>query len=285
MRLTARGGCLTLPYLGLGASGAKGDEGGVKPLSRGRFEVRLAQTGQEVAAAQHLRHLAFWESRGRACADGRDADAFDASARHMLVRDGTTGDLVACCRVSVFDGATVSESYSAQFYDLSRLSCFPGPMLELGRFCLHPDRHDPDILRLAWAALACLVDEAGVGLLFGCSSFPGADPARHAVALATLAARTAPAIWRPEPLAPHRVALCDVAARDPASPERPQRPETMAHMPALLRTYLSMGGWVSDHAVIDRQMDTLHVLTGVEIASIPLARARALRAIATEGMG
>ena len=52
-------------------------------------------------------------------------------------------------------------------------------------------------------------------------------------------------------------------------------------MPPLLRTYLGMGGWVSDHAVIDRAMQTLHVFTGVEIAAIPPARVRALRAVAS----
>ena len=41
-----------------------------------------------------------------------------------------------------------------------------------------------------------------------------------------------------------------------------------------------MGGWVSDHAVIDARLNTLHVFTGLEIAAIPPARARALRAIA-----
>jgi hypothetical protein len=41
-----------------------------------------------------------------------------------------------------------------------------------------------------------------------------------------------------------------------------------------------MGRWVSDHAVIDHDLGTLHVFTGVEIAAIPPARARALRAIA-----
>ena len=54
----------------------------------------------------------------------------------------------------------------------------------------------------------------------------------------------------------------------------------MSLMPPLLRTYLGMGGWVSDHAVIDRAMNTLHVFTGVEVAAIPPARAKALRAIA-----
>ena len=44
---------------------------------------------------------------------------------------------------------------------------------------------------------------------------------------------------------------------------------------------LAMGGWVSDHAVIDRQMNTLHVFTGLEISAIPAARKRLLRAVAS----
>jgi len=54
----------------------------------------------------------------------------------------------------------------------------------------------------------------------------------------------------------------------------------MANMPPLLRTYLMMGGWVSDHAVIDADLGTLHVFTGLEIAAIPPARKRLLRAVA-----
>ena len=56
-------------------------------------------------------------------------------------------------------------------------------------------------------------------------------------------------------------------------------------LPPLLRTYLAMGGWVSDHAVVDRDMGTLHVFTGLEISAIPAARARALRQIAGQGAG
>jgi len=41
-----------------------------------------------------------------------------------------------------------------------------------------------------------------------------------------------------------------------------------------------MGGWVSDHAVVDHEMHTLHVFTGLEIAAIPIVRAKALRDIA-----
>ena len=51
----------------------------------------------------------------------------------------------------------------------------------------------------------------------------------------------------------------------------------MATLPPLLRSYLMLGGWVSDHAVIDQDLNTLHVFTGLEIAAVPPARARLLR--------
>ena len=54
----------------------------------------------------------------------------------------------------------------------------------------------------------------------------------------------------------------------------------MLGMPPLLRSYLVMGGWVSDHAVVDNDLNTLHVFTGLEISAIPPGRARLLRAAA-----
>ena len=53
----------------------------------------------------------------------------------------------------------------------------------------------------------------------------------------------------------------------------------MRAMPPLLKIYLIMGGWVSDHAVVDSHMNTLHVFTGVEIGMIPPERKRLLRAL------
>ncbi len=64
-------------------------------------------------------------------------------------------------------------------------------------------------------------------------------------------------------------------ARFTPDPRRAQ-----AGLPPLLRTYLLMGGWVSDHAVVDDQLGTLHVFTGLEIAAIPPARQRLLRQVA-----
>ncbi len=245
----------------------------MQPIVKGRYVARLATTPADVARAQSLRHLTFRTRRGRG--DMPEADAFDDICQHMLIEDQATGDLVCCFRLLLMPAADVTRSYAAQFYDLRRLQDFPGPLLELGRFCLHPDHPDPDILRLAWGGMTRIVDATGVGLLFGCSSFDGADAARHAQALALLGqSHLAPDRWKPG------VKATQTCALPTGGPGQADAKAAIQAMPPLLRTYLLMGGWVSDHAVLDHDLDTLHVFTGVQIAAIPPARARALRAIA-----
>ena len=82
----------------------------------------------------------------------------------------------------------------------------------------------------------------------------------------------APRRWLPRVKAPQVFRFARALARRRADPRA-----GFAAMPPLLRSYLVMGGWVSDHAVVDRQLDTLHVFTGLEIGAIPAARQRLLR--------
>ena len=249
-------------------------------LRTGRYAARFARSVQDVANAQSLRHLCFVANRGLGAASplSRDADPFDDRCRHVLVEDTRSGALVCCFRLlPLKDGADIATCYSAQYYDLARLAAFDGPMVEMGRFCLHPDWSDPDILRVAWGAMTQFVDDTGVEMLFGCSSFDGADAARHHHALALLKdAHLAPKRWLPRVKAP-RVFRFARALRL----FRPDAKRALTGMPPLLRTYLMMGGWVSDHAVVDADLNTLHVFTGLEIRAIPPARARLLRSLAT----
>ncbi|WP_224823637.1 GNAT family N-acetyltransferase [Cognatishimia sp. MH4019] len=238
-------------------------------LGRGAYKARFTSEAVDVAACQALRHLAFHGS------EGRDADPFDATCTHVMVERGET--LVACYRLLRLEsGREIARSYAAQFYDLGALEAFDGPLVEMGRFCVHPDHPDPDIIRVAWAALTRYVDADGIKMLFGCASFEGTQAADYTDAFAILKARhLAPKRWLPRVKAPN-VFRYAKQLRGEANVK-----SGMLRMPPLLRTYLTMGGWVSDHAVVDTQMNTLHVFTGVEIAAIPPARARLLRAVAT----
>ncbi|MFD1511291.1 GNAT family N-acetyltransferase [Lacimonas salitolerans] len=239
-------------------------------MKRGRYHARLAETADDLTKAQRLRHLCFHGD------DGQDADRFDDICAHILVEEGKTGRLVCCFRfLPLTDGAEIDRCYSAQYYNLSSLRDFAGPMVELGRFCIHPDLKDPDILRVAWGAMTAYVDQHGVELLFGCSSFKGTEAGDYLDAFTVLRDRhLAPKRWLPRVKAPRVFRFGQLLRR------KPDAKLAMLRMPPLLRTYLLMGGWVSDHAVVDVQMNTLHVFTGLEIKAIPPARKRLLRAVA-----
>lgn len=238
-------------------------------LSKGRYRARLAADAADLRAAQTLRGLCFGT-------EGPDSDSYDDICRHVLVEDQQSGALLCCFRMILLSGGSeIDQSYSAQYYDLERLRAFEGAMAEVGRFCIGPTAKDADILRLAWGAITALVEAGDVRLLFGCSSFAGTQVAPYLDSLALLRQRhLAPEQWRPAAKAAEVLRFSDL----PDHP--PDQKDALRQMPPLLRTYLLMGGWVSDHAVVDRDLNTLHVFTGVAIDAIPEARKRLLRAVA-----
>lgn len=240
----------------------------------GRFRLALAVKDAELHAAQRLRQQSFLPHLSGDDLALVDADAFDARFDHLLIRDSDSQDLVATCRLTLYSPEELATSYSAQFYDLSLLSMFAGPFLEIGRFCVDQKAKDPDVLRLMWAGITALVLRERVSFLFGCSSFSGTELTRHRDGLALLARRH---------LAPEHLHIGLRAPETiPLSSSMGDYAKGVPQLPALLRSYLSLGGWVSDHAVIDRDLQTVHVFTGVEVARVPPRRAESLRAIAKD---
>ncbi|MEM6941065.1 MAG: GNAT family N-acyltransferase [Pseudomonadota bacterium] len=237
-------------------------------LSKGRYRARAAVSEQDIRAAQALRARAF------NLATAHDADPYDAISTHILVEDLSDSQLVCCFRLLALSGAGLSQSYAAQFYELSGLAGYQGRMMEMGRFCVDPERRDPDIIRLAWAAMTEHVDARDIQFLFGCSSFAGTRADAYLDAFAVLRARyLAPKRWLPRVKAP------DVFRFAAKLRRTPDLKKAMLRMPPLLKSYLLMGGWVSDHAVVDHHMNTMHVFTGLEIGAIPERRKRLLRAM------
>lgn len=247
-------------------------------LEKGRYQARLARTDDDLSVAQRLRALSFLAPQDSTLV--QDCDGFDPLFTHVLVEDRNSGQLVCCFRLmSLPSGSQIERSYSAQFYELSGLQAFGGPIVEMGRFCIHPDVTDPDILRVAWGAMTRYVDEHKVELLFGCSSFKGTDAEAYLDVFAMLKDRhLAPRQWLPRVKAPSVFHFAQKLRW-----RTPDVKTALRAMPPLLRTYMMMGGWVSDHAVVDRHLNTLHVFTGLEIKAIPPARKRLLRAVAQKG--
>jgi putative hemolysin len=230
--------------------------------------ARLANGKADMTRVMAFRRAAFPRSRGS------EEDAQDALSAHVIV-EGPSG-LQAYFRLMLFGwGAGLSQGYAARFYDVAPLSGYARPIAEVGRFCVASGGVHPDVLRLAWGAMTRVVDEGRAGLLVGCTSFRGADWTRHRAGLALLAeAHLGPVDHRPGRKAAEVVDFPALAG--PVTDRR----AALASLPPLLRTYLGMGGWVSDHAVVDRELDTLHVFTCVEVDRVPRARAASLRLVA-----
>ncbi len=239
----------------------------MEPIRKGKLIARLVQDRAGMDRVLAFRRAAFPRRAGQ------EEDAQDALSAHVAV-EGPEG-LLACFRVMLFGwGAGLAQGYAARFYDVGPLSGYARPIAEIGRFCAAPGGVHPDVLRLAWGAMTRIVDEGQAGLLVGCTSFRGAGWEAHRAGLALLAAE----FVGPEEHRPGRKAA-EVVGLDLAGPVG-DRGAALAALPPLLRTYLGMGGWVSDHAVVDRELDTLHVFTCVEVDRVPAARAASLRAVA-----
>ena len=240
----------------------------VEPIRKGKLIARLAHGRGEMARVMAFRRAAFPRVAGV------EEDAQDALSAHVMVE--AEAGLQAYFRVMLFGwGAGLAQGYAARFYDVGPLSGYARPIAEMGRFCVAPGGVHPDVLRLAWGAMTRIVDEGQAGLLVGCSSFRGADWTRHRAGLALLAAE----FVGPVEHLPGRKAGEVVDYPVLVGPVEDRR-AALAGLPPLLRTYLGMGGWVSDHAVVDRELDTLHVFTCVEVDRVPSARAASLRAVA-----
>ncbi len=208
--------------------------------------------------------------------DGLDGDCLDDICQQVLVDEAGCDRTVATLRMqSLESGAEIGKSNSAQHFGLAGLARFRWPMVEVGRFCIGPGERDPGILRAALSVLAAFVDRDGIKLLFGCSSFHGADAGVCSDAFAMPGERhLAPRRWLPWIKAPGVFRFAQRLRQEP-DPRR-----ALCSMPPMLGSCLSMGRWVSDHAVIDREPNTLHVFTGLGVDSIPPERARLPRAVA-----
>lgn len=236
------------------------------PIGHGRLVLRPAEGPDDLAAALALRGLAFRGDPGAG-----DRDPWDAACLHLLAGP-EGGPVLATLRLHPHPEGRIA-GYAGRHYDLRALAASPGPALELGRLCLHPDHPDPDLVRLVWAGVARAAGAWGAARLIGCTSLPGPDPEPLAPALALLArCHLGPEGLRPRALAPDTRALAGFASAE--------TPGAAALLPPLLRAYLALGGWVGAELVIDRDLGTCHVFTCLDIAAMPPARRDRLRALA-----
>jgi len=238
-------------------------------LRAGNLGVRVAVTAGEIDAVQALRFRVFYQEMGaladaRTAATSRDRDEFDAVADHLLVLDHELGSgplgVVGTYRLIRREAAErIGRFYSADEYDIGRLTAYPGRILELGRSCVDAAYRNRVAMQLLWRGIAAYVFHYRIALMFGCASLPGTDPDALAPELTYLYANhLAPPELRPRAVPGRYVEM----RRMPPEAVDPRR--VLAQLPPLIKGYLRLGGFVGDGAVIDRQFNTIDVAVVVK---------------------
>ena len=244
-------------------------------VTAGRFTARLAETEEDVQAAQRLRYRVFVEEMGASASqqehhDRRESDSFDAHCDHLILLDTESTETDPLDRVigvyRLLSGSVAEAGpgyYSAAEFNLEKIHAYPHETLELGRSCVHADYRSGAAMQLLWMALAQYIYTHKLRLLFGCASFHGSDMRELAKPLSYLYHnRLAPEHLRPRVLDEFFNDMNLLPAGEVT------RAEAMREMPALIKGYLRLNGYVGDGAFIDKEFNTIDVLLVMETDKI-----------------
>ena len=224
------------------------------------LQVRLAETPQDIRAAQRLRYEVFVEELGGGGpmvdhGARLERDHLDPYFDHLLLEDRTTGDVVGVYRLMrAEDAQRAGGFYSASEYDLTPLLQSGHRVLELGRSCLRADVRGGIAMHQLWVGLARYVADHKIEVLFGVASFHGTDVDALAQPLSLLHHKhLAPPEFRVRALKKsfQNMALIGEADVD----HKAARLQT----PSLIKAYLRLGGYVGEGAYIDHTFNTIDV--------------------------
>ena len=240
-----------------------------------RFEVRLANSKEEILLAQKLRFSVFYEEMGAKPNEDmikyrKDFDKFDEYCDHMLVIDHkkeTENPVVGAYRMLLDKIARENDGfYSSSEYNLKNLvdSIKDHKACEIGRSCVHINYRNNQTIQLLWKGLAHYYADNDLTRIFGCASFPGSDITNIKLPLSYLYHYH---------LAPDSLMVNAVEERyidmNLMKKEDIDVRKAIKSIPPLIRAYLRLGGVCGDGAVIDYQFKTTDVFMILAMEDVP----------------
>lgn len=232
-------------------------------LRAGNLEVFIASKPEEIRASQELRYRVFFEEMGAVpnseiAAQKRDFDQYDAICDHLLVvehkPDGST-EVVGTYRLLRTENMRrVGHFYSESEFDISAIKAYQGNILEVGRSCVDKNFRNRAVMQLLWRGIGAYVAKFDIALMFGCASFHGTDPQAHALALSYLHHyHQAPKELCPSAL-PERFINMNLMPKEEVDAKT-----AFSMLPALIKGYLRLNGYIGLGAVIDPEYNTTDV--------------------------
>jgi len=233
------------------------------------FNIKLAESADEVRSAQRLRYSVFVEEMGcrlPAAGDGGlDVDRFDELCDHIVIVDRSTKETIGTYRLLRRSRLGPQDRFYAEGeFDIASIRALPGEIVELGRSCVHKDYRRQAILNRLWAQIAAYIKQHRVKYLFGCSSVYTTRPQEVSRFYDLLLRRySAPAASRVRPLHGR-----EVPGLAPGTLKRGEGKEVLLKLPSLIRSYLKLGARVCGPPALDEEFGTVDFFMLLSVAEM-----------------
>lgn len=229
-------------------------------IERERFIIKTAESYDELAGALKLRYDVFYkELLEKKLISGIDIDKFDFKCDHLIIIDKKTNNYIGTYRL-------ISNNFSKKFYSESEFAIdniisLPGIKLELGRACVHKDFRTGSTIALLWRGISEYMKLTGTKYLFGCSSVMTTNKNEIAAIYRYLQkSNLAPEEYRVYPKGKYKIKTFS-SYTDQIPDENTLSKETLNLIPALIKSYLSMGAMICGEPALDKKFRCADFLT------------------------
>jgi len=238
------------------------------------YHVKTANTAEEMAQVLSLRFdIFFREFSTRKISFSLfpyDVDMHDFNCDHLIVKDKSSDQVVACYRLQTNSSEkNIKSFYTEGEFDISSFLRKEGIKLEIGRACVHKEYRKGTVISLLWRGLLDYAKKSHAKYMFGCSSLNRADfnelphlmnwLTKHNALIQEFDIKVQPKYQLPKNLLPH----IDI------SPENASKPSN-----SLILMYVLAGAKLSRTLAYDAEMDCLDLLTIIDLDKLPSSFAR-----------
>lgn len=225
-------------------------------LEFNNFLVKIAETGEEVKAAQRLRFEVFNiemnEGLNTSWETGLDQDKYDEHADHLIVIDRNSGKVVGTYRMLKKSVASLNGGfYSEEEFDLTNLKKLPEEILEMGRSCVHKNYRSNNVINLLWAGIARYLELSKAKYLIGCGSLH----THNADEVSEIYSYLKSKYYSDEKYRVHPLQKCIVPGLRDDLPLNDTR-KVMKKIPPLLKGYFRSGAFICGEPALDAEFGT-----------------------------
>ena len=227
------------------------------------YNVKIAESEEEVDAALRLRYKVFVQELGRDfnTKEERDYDMYDDQCHHMIVVEKSTNNVIGTYRLQTQELAQKGRGFYT--YKRFKLDQLPGNVhqkgVEVGRACVEEKHRNGRVLYLLWKGMAGYLEYYDKRFLFGYSALTTNNP--------VIALNTYTYLKNNNYLHPDLHVDVKDAYKCVGESSNGQSTDEI-DIPPLLKNYLEVGTRVCSLPAHDKDLNIMHFLILLDVEAI-----------------